>query len=308
MRERSPASDRRAVDGVLLLDKPGGVGSNAVLQHVKRAYRACKAGHTGSLDPLATGVLPICLGRATRAARFLLDADKRYRATARLGVRTDTGDADGQPTAFSTPSRGSCEQLAATRERFLGAQTQTPPMYSALKRGGTPLYALARRGLEVERAPRSVEIHALELLGCDGTTFSFQVWCSKGTYVRVLAEDWAQSIGQCAHVTALRRISAGPFDESQTVSMRQIDGASSLQELDALLVPITRLFAGWPRVRVDKDAALRLSQGQRVHVTDADKVGSVAIVDASGRVLGVGEVDAAGRVLPKRWLAQVSDE
>lgn len=294
------------MDGVLLLDKPGGVGSNAVLQHVKRAYCARKAGHTGSLDPLATGVLPICFGRATRAARFLLDADKRYRATVRLGVRTDTGDADGRPVAFSTPSPACCDRLAAARQRFLGAQQQMPPMYSALKHRGTPLYALARRGLEVERAARAIQIHALELLDCDGTTFSFEVWCSKGTYVRVLAEDWAQAGGQYGHVTALRRIAIGPFDESRAVSMERIDGAGGLDALDALLEPLERLFDGWRRLGVDGDAARRLSQGQRVRVSGSPGAGRVAILDAEARVLGVGEVDAAGWVTPSRWLAAIS--
>ena len=188
-----PRAPRRKVDGILLLDKPLGLSSNTALQIVRRLYNADKAGHTGSLDPLATGLLPVCLGEATKLCGYLLDADKRYRARVRLGARTSTGDAEGEVVATSDPALASRAALEAAIPRFLGEIEQVPPMHSALKRDGQPLYRLARAGIEVERAPRRVRIRELRLLDWNGTEFEFEVACSKGTYVRTLAEDWVRT-------------------------------------------------------------------------------------------------------------------
>ncbi len=214
---------RRKVDGILLLDKPLGLSSNTALQIVRRLYNADKAGHTGSLDPLATGLLPVCLGEATKLCGYLLDADKRYRARVRLGARTSTGDGEGEVVATSDAALVSRADLEAAIPRFLGEIEQVPPMYSALKRDGEPLYRLARAGIEVERAPRRVHIRELRVLDFDGLHFDFEVACSKGTYVRTLAEDWAAAVGQQAHLSALRRTGLEPFDASAMVALEPLE-------------------------------------------------------------------------------------
>ncbi len=218
-------SRRRSVDGILLLDKPLGLSSNAALQIVKRLYNAEKAGHTGSLDPLASGLLPICLGEATKLGAYLLDADKRYRARVRLGTATASGDAEGAVVATSDPAALSRGQLEAAIPRFLGAITQIPPMYSAIKREGRPLYTLARAGIEVERAAREVSIHELKLLSFGDGEFEFELRCSKGTYVRTLAEDWAAAVNQRAHLSALRRTGVGGFDAGAMVPLEWLQQA-----------------------------------------------------------------------------------
>ncbi|HEU0197177.1 MAG TPA: tRNA pseudouridine(55) synthase TruB, partial [Nevskiaceae bacterium] len=266
-----------------------------------RAYRALKAGHTGSLDPLATGVLPICFGKATRLAAELLDADKAYRATVLLGVSTDSGDADGSPVANSDVSTLDAGALLAALPRFLGAQQQVPPMYSALKRDGQPLYKLARRGIEVERAPRAITIHELRLVAQTPTTFSFEVRCSKGTYVRTLAADWAAAVGQCAHLTALRRLRLGAFDVAATVTLEQVEAAGDAQRA-AFLRPLESLLDAWPKLQVDELAAGHLRHGQAVSVDGAPVAGRVAVLDLAGRVLCLAEIGSAGEVMPKRWL------
>ncbi|MBL6751901.1 MAG: tRNA pseudouridine(55) synthase TruB [Nevskia sp.] len=298
---------RRQLNGILLLDKPAGISSNAALQAVKRLYQAERAGHTGSLDPLATGLLPICLGQATKLSGLLLDADKVYVARARLGERTATGDAEGEVVARSDAAALDRAGLEAVRAAFTGDILQTPPMYSALKREGRPLYELARAGLEVERAARAVRIHRLELTDFGGGEFGFEVACSKGTYVRTLAEDWAAAAGQCAHLVALRRTGLAPFDAGSMVTLERLQAAAAEGSADALLLPMAAALRGWPRVSVTAAQAQRLAHGQAVEGVQPAQpaaAAALAIFAEAGDLLGIGEFDAAGRLAPKRWLSQ----
>lgn len=219
----------RDVSGIVLLDKPAGITSNAALQTVKRLFRARKAGHTGSLDPLATGLLPICLGEATKLSGFLLDADKRYRTEIRLGVTTTTGDAEGETLRVREVADLDRARVAEAVARFTGEIEQIPPMHSALKRNGMPLYKLARQGIEVERAPRPVVIHALELVRCEADRIELDVRCSKGTYIRVLAEDIGEALGCGAHVGALRRTGVGGFDAGRMVALETLRAVAEQQ-------------------------------------------------------------------------------
>ena len=300
-------SRRRSVDGIFLLDKPLGLSSNAALQNVKHLYNADKAGHTGSLDPLASGLLPICLGEATKLSAYLLDADKRYQARVRLGQRTSTGDGEGEVVATSDPSGLSREQLEAAIPRFLGAIAQVPPMYSAIKREGTPLYALARAGIEVERQARPVRIHQLRVLAFDGLHFEFEVACSKGTYVRTLAEDWAAALGQQAHLTALRRTGLQPFDATAMVGLEQLRETAAGAARDGLLLPPETALHGWPRLEVEDELARRLARGQKVRA-GAGGPGLTAVFDRGRRLLGIADSDGAGYLAPRRWLNRVEAE
>lgn len=296
--------ERRAVDGIVLLDKPPGLTSNEALQRVKRVYDAEKAGHTGSLDPLATGLLPICMGQATKLCGFLLDGDKRYRATMRLGERTDTGDALGQRIATSDATRIDAAAVEAARRSLLGPQQQIPPMHSAVKIGGEKLYDLARQGREIPRPARSVTIHRLDLIALREAEIEFEVLCSKGTYVRTLAEDWAAGFGQFAHLTALRRLSAAPFVDAKMVSLEQVEGA--LHEpavLESLLLPTLAALTGWPRCRVEDRYLVRLRHGHPVPAEPAPD-GDCVVLDAGGELLCLGTGDGRGQVQPRRWLGR----
>ena len=287
-----------------MLDKPPGMTSNAALQHVKRLFQADKAGHTGALDPLATGVLPVCLGQATKLSGYLLDADKRYLARAAVGACTTTGDAEGEVTRRSDAGALTRAQLDAALPRFTGAIRQRPPMYSALKRDGKPLYELARAGVEVEREERPVRIEALAVTAFEPGAFELDVRCSKGTYVRTLVEDLAAAVGQCAHVAALRRVAAGPFGEADLVTPNALEQAAGrgLAALDALLLPPLAGVASWPRVAVDEKRAVRLSMGQAVEAPDGP-AGLVAVTGPDGGLLGIGERAAGGGLTPRRWMA-----
>ena len=287
-----------------MLDKPPGLTSNEALQRVKRLYHAAKAGHTGALDPLATGVLPICLGQATKLSGYLLDADKRYTVRATVGACTTTGDAEGEITRRSDPAALTRAQLEAALPAFTGDIRQRPPMYSALKRDGKPLYVLARAGVEVERAERPVRIGSLTLTAFEPGAFELDVRCSKGTYVRTLVEDLAASVGQCAHVAALRRLAAGPFTEADLVTPQGLEQAAERgpAALDALLRPLLAGLSGWPRVAVDEKRAQRLAQGQEVESADGPP-GLVAVTGADGALLGIAERSAGGGLAPRRWLA-----
>ena len=304
----SARQPRRAVDGIVLLDKHLGISSNAALQRVKRFFRAEKAGHTGALDPLATGLLPICLGEATKLSAYLLDADKTYRAQVSVGLATATGDAEGLPVRQSDPALLDRNSLEAVRPRFCGNILQVPPMFSALKRDGRPLYELARAGLEVEREARPVTIHALRLLDYEHGRFSFEAHCSKGTYIRTLAEDWAAAAGQAAHLIGLRRVAAGPFSESCMVTMEVLEKAaeSGLDALNPHLLSPAAAVTGWPQVVAGPIAQERLGHGQAVDLAGTPAQGMLAVMDPEGRLLGLAEVDPAGRVAPKRWLVRVS--
>lgn len=294
----------RAVNGVLLLDKPAGISSNRALQQVKHLYRAAKAGHTGSLDPLATGMLPLCFGEATKISAFLLDADKRYRMSCLLGVTTDTGDADGT-VLQSRECNATLAEVEKLLPEFTGAVEQIPPMYSALKHQGQRLYKLAREGIEVERQPRTVQIYELKLHSFEHDVLDIEVACSKGTYVRTLAEDIGERLGCGAHVVELRRLSVGPY-RGDMVTMTQLqalanDPTLGLAALDALLLPIESGVADWPDVRLEADAAFYMRQGQSILVPHAPTHGWVRIYGQE-RFLGVGEIQDDGRVAPRRLI------
>lgn len=295
----------RPVTGILLLDKPAGCTSNRALQQVKRLFNAQKAGHTGSLDPLATGVLPICLGEATKVSGLLLDSDKRYRVTASLGSRTETGDADGKVIATAEVPPMPNSMLSEAMNSLLGDIEQVPPMYSALKHEGRRLYEIARQGGEVERQPRRVTIHDLTLLNADQQHLEFEVHCSKGTYVRTLVEDLATRLGTEAHVSALRRLAVGPFVEAAGLhGMADIEavGERGHEALDALLQPAAAALGDWPSVRVSGDSQYYLQRGQPVQVSAAPTAGQVAIFGPEDRLIGIGEVLDDGRVAPRRIL------
>lgn len=297
----------RPLDGILALDKPQGLTSNAALQRVKRAFDARKAGHTGSLDPLATGMLPICFGRGTKLSGYLLDADKSYQVEARLGAKTETGDSDGEVTAESAvPALELAPARALVAERFTGEIEQIPPMYSALKHQGKRLYELARAGEEVVREPRRITIHELRLEQLSEDGMHLTVRCSKGTYVRTLVEDLAEALGTLAHVTALRRTQVGPFEAEEMVDMATIEGlaeAGDREGLDALLLPLDRALASWPAVDLDGDSAWYLKQGQPVMVPGAPTEGWLRLYAPEQAFLGVGEVLPDGRIAPRRLLA-----
>ena len=258
----------RDVNGILLLDKPSGITSNDALQQVKRLYFAKKAGHTGSLDPLASGVLPICMGEATKVSAFLLDADKRYQVRCQLGVRTATADAEGEVLETRPVGNYSEQQLEAVLDGFRGSIEQVPPMYSALKHEGQRLYKLARQGVEVEREARTVEIYQLTLTARGPDWIDIAVHCSKGTYVRTLAEDIGDKLGCGAHVSALRRTAVGPYNETGLVTLEQLRElkANDMPAMDGLLLPIETALTQWPDVQLSADAAFYLQQGQAVLV------------------------------------------
>lgn len=295
---------QRAVHGVLLLDKPAGCTSNQALQRVKRIFQAEKAGHTGSLDPLATGLLPICLGEATKLSGYLLDADKRYVVRAKLGEKTNTADAEGEVTATSDASLIQRENLLAQLPRFTGALKQIPPMVSALKHQGERLYELARRGEEVPRAPRDIVIRRLELLAFEPPFFEMDVSCTKGTYIRTLVEDIAAALGQCAHVTMLRRTELSPFTNPKMVTLDALEKTAGLgvQALDNFLLPPVSALAHRPQVTVNADQQRRLRHGQAVQVSVAAPVGEVVVLSETGALAGIALLDATGLLTPRRWM------
>jgi tRNA pseudouridine55 synthase len=298
------SNNRRDVNGIILLDKATGLSSNAALQEVKRLFNANKAGHTGSLDPLASGMLPICLGEATKVSAFLLDADKRYRVRCRLGVRTTTADAEGEIIEERSVDGITAASIAAVLPRFTGQIEQIPPMYSALKHQGQRLYHLARQGIEVDRQPRTLFIHELLLLGLENGECTLDVHCSKGTYVRTLAEDIGAALGCGAHVSALRRTGLGPYQENQMLTLDQLIaiGTDGYAALDAALLPIETALLHWPEVNLSADAAFFLGQGQAVQVPHAPTQGWVRLYNGARNFLGMGEIQDDGLVAPRRLM------
>lgn len=295
----------RAIDGILLLDKPVGVSSNQALQRAKRLYQARKAGHTGSLDPLASGLLPVCFGRATKMSAFLLDAGKRYRVSCQFGVATDTGDAEGKVTRRELPEPVDATRLRAVLQEFTGEIMQIPPMYSAVRHKGERLYNLAREGIEVEREARPVKIYGLTLEGLEDTCAEFDVRCSKGTYVRTLVEDIAEAMGTCAHVTALRRTAVGPYDDTQMLDFEALEARADqggLEALDAQLHGIESAVLDRPSVQLTKDCAFYIRRGQPVSVARAPAAGQVRLYGDNSGFLGVGEILEDGRVAPRRLI------
>jgi len=284
---------------VLLLDKPLHLSSNDALQKARRFFSAAKAGHTGTLDPLATGLLPICFGEATKFSADLLDADKSYVADVRLGVTTATGDAEGE-VLETRPVQVTALQLDEAVARFLGTISQIPPMYSALKRDGRPLYELARQGIEVEREARQVEIRELRAMDFDGASFRLQVTCSKGTYVRTLAEDIGAALGCGAHLTALRRTRVGPLDLAGAVTLESLESAEE-EARTAWLHPLDSLLQSLPVETLTGDALNRFTHGNPVETAVA--AGKVRVYNPENGLLGVGEV-REGRLWPWRLLRQ----
>ncbi|RQR74942.1 MULTISPECIES: tRNA pseudouridine(55) synthase TruB [unclassified Burkholderia] len=296
-----PRVPRRALDGVLLLDKPVGLSSNDALIRAKRLLLAKKAGHTGTLDPLASGLLPLCFGEATKFSQDLLEADKTYEATMRLGVRTTTGDAEGDVLDTRAVE---CDRAAveAALARFTGEIVQVPPMYSALKRDGKPLYEYARAGQTVEREGRNVTIHALDLLACELPDVTFRVTCSKGTYVRTLAEDIGEALGCGAHLTMLRRTGVGALTLEHAVTLDALSDAAEAAR-DAWLQPVDALLSTFPLVRLDEASAKRFLHGQRLPLSALDSIDAaegerVRVYDAQ-RLLGVAR-KANGVLAPER--------
>ena len=295
---------RRDVDGIILLDKPLGFSSNAALQKVRWLLNAKKAGHTGSLDPLATGVLPLCFGEATKFSQFLLDADKGYETVMQLGVRTNTADAEGE-VIERRPVNVTREQLELALEAFRGEIQQVPPMYSALKRDGQPLYKLARAGEVVEREARTVTISHLELLEFSGDTARLAVRCTKGTYIRSLVEDLGEALGCGAHVAQLRRTLAGPFDLSKTVTVEHLEALYNehgSEGLDQYLLPIDSGVEDWPVVQLTEHSAYYWLHGQPVRAPHALRDGCIRVRDANGQFIGIGEMDDEGRLAPRRLI------
>ncbi|MCE1239571.1 MAG: tRNA pseudouridine(55) synthase TruB [Azonexaceae bacterium] len=286
----------RQVDGVLLLDKPGGMTSNDALQKARRLFSAAKGGHTGTLDPLATGLLPLCFGEATKFSADLLDADKTYEATLRLGVTTDSGDSEGQVTATAAVDVAESDILRVLPQ-FTGDILQVPPMHSALKRDGRPLYELARQGIEVERQPRPVTIHRIDLLAFAGDEVHLSVSCSKGTYIRVLAADIGAVLGCGAHLIALRRTRVGDLTLATAATLAELDAIPE-GEREQRLQAVDALLQSLPRVDLDAAAENRFSHGNPVDLP-AGLSGKIRVY-GQGRLLGVGEPGPESRLWPKR--------
>lgn len=305
-----PKVPRRALDGVLLLDKPIGLSSNDALIRAKRLYLAKKAGHTGTLDPLASGLLPLCFGEATKFSQDLLEADKTYEATMRLGVRTTTGDAEGEAAETRDVS---CDEAAVidAMARFRGDIVQIPPMYSALKRDGKPLYEYARAGQVVEREGREVTIHVLDLIACALPDVTFRVTCSKGTYVRTLAEDIGEALGCGAHLVALRRTGVGALTLEHAVTLDALSDATESAR-DAWLQPVDALLSTFPEVQLDAEAARRFLHGQRLRLDelaisqDVLKQSPRMRVYGEGRLLGVAKA-GDGVLAPERLVVSAAN-
>ncbi|WP_415033353.1 tRNA pseudouridine(55) synthase TruB [Azonexus sp.] len=288
----------RKIDGVLLLDKPLGLTSNDALQKARRLFSAAKGGHTGTLDPLASGLLPLCFGEATKFSADLLDADKTYEAELCLGVTTDSGDAEGQILATG-PVQVTALDIARVLPAFIGDILQIPPMHSALKRDGRPLYELARQGISVERAARPVKIHAIDNLGLQGDRLRLRVRCSKGTYIRVLAADIGAALGCGAHLTALRRTQVAALDLRAAVSLAALEACEE-NARGQFLLPLDALLQNLPALALDAEAAQRFRHGNPVALPPGLQ-GKIRAYGA-GRLLGIGEAGADGRLWPKRLL------
>ncbi|QNB11664.1 tRNA pseudouridine(55) synthase TruB [Paraburkholderia tropica] len=302
--EARPKVPRRLLDGVLLLDKPLGLSSNDALIRAKRLYRVKKAGHTGTLDPLATGLLPLCFGEATKFSQDLLEADKTYEATLRLGIRTTTGDAEGEAAETREVN---CDEVAvrAAMTKFVGDIVQVPPMYSALKRDGKPLYEYARAGQTVEREGREVTILALDMLVCSLPDVTFRVTCSKGTYVRTLAEDIGEALGCGAHLVMLRRTGVGALTLDHAVTLDALTAADEPQR-DTWLQPVDALLSTFPALTLNADAARRFTHGQRLPLNElvldraaCEAADRVRVYDEAGRLLGVAKA-GSGVLAPER--------
>lgn len=289
------------IHGVVLLDKPAGISSNRALQKVRGIYQARKAGHTGSLDPFATGMLPVCLGEASKTAAFMLEAGKRYRATARLGEATTTGDVEGEVIQTCPVANVDFETLTQILQSFVGDIEQVPPMYSALKHRGKPLYEYARAGIEIDRPARPVTIHQLDLVEWNAPRLTFDVVCSKGTYIRTLAEDIAAALGSCAHLVALRRFVVEPFGDYPMHTLEALQDALEKGELQDCLLPIDAGLPGWPRVELDSAQHGKFQHGNHFPLlTGSREPGKVRVYGPEGNLLGLGEVSVEGILQPAK--------
>ncbi|EHH3079712.1 tRNA pseudouridine(55) synthase TruB [Vibrio vulnificus] len=307
----------RPIDGVILLDKPTGMSSNDALQKVKRLYFAEKAGHTGALDPLATGMLPICLGEATKFSQFLLDSDKRYRVIAKLGERTDTSDSDGD-VVETRPVNVTLETLEACIEKFRGESDQVPSMFSALKYQGKPLYEYARKGIEVPRESRKITVYEIILHRFEGDEVEMEVHCSKGTYIRTIVDDLGEMLGCGAHVTMLRRTGVAKYPYENMVTLEQLnelvdnanrDGITPREVLDPLLMPMDTAVEDLPEVNLIADLADMVMHGQAVQVLGAPTEGQLRLtMGEERRFIGVGEMNRDGKIAPKRLVVFRDEE
>ncbi|WP_280554312.1 tRNA pseudouridine(55) synthase TruB [Halomonas sp. 25-S5] len=296
------------VNGVLLLDKPAGASSNHVLQRARRLFQAQKAGHTGTLDPMATGLLPMCFGEATKFSAHLLEADKVYRTRVELGVITDTGDAEGEVVERREVPRLTEADVAGVVARFRGEIDQVPPMYSALKHQGRKLYELAREGKSIERAARRVTVYDARLLAHADTAFELEVRVSKGTYIRTLAEDIGQALGCGAHISMLRRLATGPFTSEGMLTLDALEALPGQAEREAVLLPVDVLVDHLPRLEVDAAAASRLTHGQSARVEAGELAGGeTARLYCDGAFLGLGVVAGPQEMAPKRLLSSAAD-
>jgi tRNA pseudouridine55 synthase len=293
----------RDIDGVLLLDKPSGISSNKALQLTRFLFKANKAGHTGSLDPLATGLLPVCFGEATKFSAYLLEASKTYRAVCQLGKTTTTGDAEGEVTSESAV-KVKVDDIASVLKQFTGSIDQIPPMHSAIKHKGQRLYHLARQGKEVERISRKVEIHSLQMVNFKGSLLVIDVFCSKGTYIRTLAEDIGKALGCGAYLANLRRTGVDPFWQQTSYSIEQLREISEqgLEQLDRRLLPVNSVLGDLPECILDSTAADFLKQGQVVRVDGIPPSGLLSLVLETGEFIGIGEASSDGKIAPKRLM------
>jgi len=291
---------KRNINGVLLLDKPLGYSSNQALQKVKWLYQAAKAGHTGTLDPLATGLLPICLGEATKFAQYVTDADKTYIATIKLGVTTTTGDSEGEALSSSAVNV-TTEQFKAACQRFIGEISQMPPMYSALKHQGKALYEYAREGVDIERKPRMISIREIIVNEFASDVAVITVSCSKGTYIRTLAEDIGASLGCGAHLSGLRRIETAGYQLEGAITIEMLE-KMSVEQRDGLLLPVDSAIADLPKVILDDDAAHYLLQGQAVWLSGKIPNSELRLYDIHDQFLGLGFLQDDGKIAPKRLI------
>ena len=299
MKKTSPKIQRRHISGVFLLNKPLGISSNAALQKVRWLYRAEKAGHTGALDPLASGLLPICLGEATKFSHYLLDSTKRYQTTIHLGHSTTTGDVEGEVLLEQAVPALTEDQIKQVLEKFVGDIQQVPPMYSALKKEGRPLYELARKGIEIEREARPIHIYAIELLSFTENSITLDVTCSKGTYIRVLGEDIAQALGTYGHLTYLHRIKTGHFDLIPEYTIEYLESLTE-QQREALLQPAYAPVDHFPKVQAPEGRAEYFSRGMESNIEHAAEA-QVLVFDGE-KCLGLAEITDRKRLVPKRVL------
>ena len=297
----------RDINGVVLLDKASGRSSNHALQQVKRLFSANKAGHTGSLDPLASGLLPICLGQATKVAKFLLDEDKRYFVRAKLGQASSTGDSEGKITRFGSTQGIDESSIRAILSNFIGGINQVPPMYSALKQNGTPLYKLARKGIEIERESRPVTVHEINFLDLEDAVLSMEVFCSKGTYIRTLVEDIGKSLGCGGHVVELRRIGFAHVGLSETKTYQQLSKLKeqSLETLDSVLISADKMLPNLKSVYLDSEQTRDIRLGKKIEYPGFSNSHKLKLYDNNKQFLGIGESNPISEIRPKRLFVKV---